>query len=314
MTEEVLHFGAGERLFGILTLPEQPARSDLPVFVFLSAGLLHRVGPYRLHVRLARQLAPLGFASLRVDLAASGDSPPRAGLSNQQSVAADFAEIAGVLDRRLGPRSWVLGGLCTGADNSVSLALNEPRVVGMLLLDPICFPDPGLTGYKARAAMAVYGKPTRYLAWLKRRYEELTGRRGKAQTGDTSLDPLAIRDYPELARMRAAFAAIGARRGRVLAVFTHYAARYYNRQGQLERSLRVDGFRQFCTERHWPQVDHTYRIELHRRRLIEEVKSWAGHFLNASVQRAAAVAGSRSAEEIPAPLARGASQSMPSEV
>ena len=55
LTEEPLQFGEGGRLFGILTLPGMPPRraQELPVFVFLNAGLLHRVGPHRLHVRLA---------------------------------------------------------------------------------------------------------------------------------------------------------------------------------------------------------------------------------------------------------------------
>lgn len=305
--EEALQFGEAGRLFGILTVPSAVPRagSELPVFVFLSAGLLHRVGPYRLHVRLARDLAQMGFASLRVDLAASGDSPPRLGLTNQQSVAADFAEILNVLGSRLGQRPLVLGGLCTGADNSMTLALKEPRVAGMLLLDPICFPDPGLTGYKARAAMAVYGHPTRYIAWFNRRYQEFTGRRDKPQVPEAaSLDPLAIRDYPDLPLMRAAFAAIRARQGRVLSVFTHYATRYYNQRGQLGRSLRLADYRQFCTELFWPQVDHTYRLELHRRRLVEVVRSWAGNYLQASVQRAPTVDFPSSAGETFAPLAQ----------
>ena len=148
LTEEPLQFGEGGRLFGILTLPSMPPRNphELPVFVILSAGLLHRVGPYRLHVRLARELAQMGFTSLRVDLAGTGDSPPRPGLTNQQSVAADFAEILGILDSRLGRLPLVLAGLCSGADNAMTLALSEPRVVGMVLLDPICFPDRGLLG------------------------------------------------------------------------------------------------------------------------------------------------------------------------
>src|SRR5437762_1624267 len=143
LTEEPVQFGEGGRLFGILTLPSTPPRNgqDLPVFVFLSAGLLHRVGPYNLHVRLARELAQMGFSSLRVDLAGMGDSPPRPGLTNQQSVAADFAEIVGILDARLGRLPLVLAGLCTGADNASTLALKERRVIGMVLLDPVCFPD-----------------------------------------------------------------------------------------------------------------------------------------------------------------------------
>ena len=73
LTEEPLQFGAGGRLFGILTTPSEPRRNaqELPVFVFLTAGLLHRVGPYRLHVRLGRELAQMGF-SQRSALAQAG--------------------------------------------------------------------------------------------------------------------------------------------------------------------------------------------------------------------------------------------------
>jgi pimeloyl-ACP methyl ester carboxylesterase len=282
LTEEPLQFGEGGRLFGILTLPTVPARSaqELPVFVFLSAGLLHRVGPYRLHVRLARELAQMGFSSFRVDLAGTGDSPPRPGVTNQQSVAADFAEIVGVLDSRLGRLPLVLAGLCSGADNAMTLALKEPRIVGMILLDPICFPDQGLRGFRARVALAKYTNPARHIAWLRRRCKALMCPGGKKQEGNNSVDPLTIRDYPTREQMRAAFESVRAREGRVLSIFTHYALGYYNQEGQLGRALGANGYQQFCTELFWPQVHHTYTLELHRRRLIEEIKTWANHYIH----------------------------------
>jgi len=68
LMEEPLQFGDGGRLFGILTLPSRSHRKapGLPVFVFLNAGLLHRVGPHRLYVLLARDLSRMGFSSLGV--------------------------------------------------------------------------------------------------------------------------------------------------------------------------------------------------------------------------------------------------------
>jgi pimeloyl-ACP methyl ester carboxylesterase len=271
-------------LFGILTLPGVPPRNGqkLPVFVFLSAGLLHRVGPYRLHVRLVRELAQLGFSSLRVDLAGTGDSPPRPGLTNRQSVEADFAEILEILESRLGRLPLVLAGLCTGADNAARLALKEPRVIGMVLLDPICFPDHGfetrLIVAKARLIVARYTNPARYVSWLKRRFKALTRRRGQRQEVEKSVDGLAFRDLPSREELRAAIESIREREGRVLSIFTQYALRYYNQRGQLGQVLGVNRYQQFCTELFWPQADHTYRLELHRRRLMEEIKIWAGSF------------------------------------
>lgn len=274
--EEPLHFGEGGRLFGVLTLPAEHTRHvsrDRPVFVLLSAGLLHRVGPVRLHVRLARELAALGFSTLRVDLAGVGDSAQRAGVSNQQSVAADFEEIARVLESRLGHASMVVGGLCAGADNAIRLSLTDQRVVGLLLLDPVCFSE---EGFNASAAMARFLNPSRYLAWLKRRF------RAKSLPFVerwAPIDGLALRDLPTSGQIRAALEAVRDRGGRVLSVFTQYAFHnYYNSQGQLARVAKVDGSERFCTEVFWPQVEHTYMLDAHRRRLIKEVTTWAEGF------------------------------------
>jgi len=279
LTEEPLQFGEEGRLFAILTVPSIPAPigQELPVFVFLSAGLLHRVGRYRLHVRLARELAKMGFTSLRVDLAGTGDSPPRSGSSNRESVMADFQAVLNILESRLGRLPLVLGGLCTGADNAIMLALNEQRVVGMVLFDPFCFPD---RGFRTRAIIARYGNPARQVAWVKRRFKALTNPSRKEQVNNVSADGLAFRDLPARKQFRAAIESIREREGRVLSVFTKYANRYYNRKGQLGRALRVTGYKDFCTEVFWPHVDHTYRLEIHRRRLIEEIKSWASYYVH----------------------------------
>jgi len=274
LTEEPLQFGEGGRLFGILTLPGMPPHNAqvLPVFVFLSAGMLHRVGPSRLHVRLARKLAQMGFSSLRIDLSGTGDSLGRPGLTNQQSVAADYEEIADVLESRLGRLPLVLAGLCSGADNAIRLTLEEPRVVGMVLLDPICFPD---DGFRLRTLSMRYTNAARYIAWLNRRFKAIS----PAGEGEEEVDPLTFRDLPTRAQLRAAFESIREREGRVLSVFTQYALPYYNQAGQLGRVLDVGGYRQFCTELFWPQAQHAYPLELHRRQLMDEIKTWAGGFI-----------------------------------
>ena len=268
LKEEPLQFGEGGRLFGILTLPSVPPcnAQELPVFVFFNAGLLHRVGPSGLHVRLTRELAQLGFSSLRVDLAGTGDSPARPGLTYPQSVAADFEEISGILESRLGRLPLVLAGLCSGAHNAVRLTPEEPRVVGMVLIDPVCFPD---RGFRLRVAVARYTNPARHIAWLKRRFKALTPR-GKKQKNDESVDPLipsngstreqlqAAWGVPNLEQLRAAFRSIREREGRVMCVFTRSALEYYNQEGQLGRVLGLEGYQQFCTELFWPQAEHTF--------------------------------------------------------
>jgi len=246
------------------------------VFVFLSAGALHRVGPGRLYVQLARELATMGFNSLRVDLSGIGDSPAQPGATNRESVAADCKEILDVLDSRLGHRPLVLAGLCAGADNAVRLAGTVERVMGMVLLDPYCFAD---AGFQGRAAIRKYIDIGRYMAWLERRLSSLRQPRRGARNKEEPLDYIAIRNLPTLDEFRSAFRSIGKRGGRALSVFTQYALPYYNRAGQLEAVLGIDGYRRFSTELFWPQTEHTYPLELHRRRLIDGVKNWARAFV-----------------------------------
>ena len=275
LTEETLQFGEGGRLCGILTRPSVPVRDppELPVFVLFNAGWLHRVGPHRLYVHLARDLSRMGFSSLRVDLAGRGDSPPRPGLTIQQSVAADYEEILRVLESRLAPGPLVLAGLCSGADDAIRLTPKDSRVVGLVLLDPVCAPD---DGFNARAFVLKYTNTARYVAWLKRRFKALTTQPAR---NEEEIDPLTIRDPPTREQLRAAFESVREREGRVLSVFTQYALRYYNQAGQLGRVLGVDGYQQFCTELFWPQAEHTYTLDLHRRRLIEAIRTWAGGYL-----------------------------------
>ena len=58
MKEEAVLFGSRESLAGVITEPSAAGWGKaLPGFVFLNAGMTHRIGPNRLYVRLARDLA-----------------------------------------------------------------------------------------------------------------------------------------------------------------------------------------------------------------------------------------------------------------
>jgi hypothetical protein len=209
-------------------------------------------------------------------------------LTYPQSVAADFGETVGVLASRLGGVPLILAGLCSGAHNAIRLTPEAPQIVGMVLLDPVCFPD---DGFRARVVMQKYTTPARYVAWLKRCFKNLTIPRGGRHEDDHFSEGLRLEesltreqlqvawDVPTLEQLRTAFGSIHERRGRVLSVFTQNSLEYYNQAGQLGRVVGVEGYQQFCTELFWPQAQHTFPLYLHRRRLIEEIKTWAGYYV-----------------------------------
>ena len=136
MTERAVLFAETSSLVGVIAESQADGSARGPVVVFLNAGMVHRVGPNRLYVRLARELSRLGFASLRFDLSGIGDSPPRADGSSLHDAALkdarealDFAAAEGL------GSSFVLVGLCSGADLAFRVALADERVVGGILID-----------------------------------------------------------------------------------------------------------------------------------------------------------------------------------
>lgn len=150
MKERALAFGDGRALVGVLTEPAVPAPADRPAVVFLNAGVLHRIGPNRIHVRLARELARRGFASLRFDYSGLGDSGPRKGRASfHEAVAAEVKQALDVLAAR-GARRFVLAGICSGADDALRVATTEERIAGAVLIEPMARPGPGYLLYSYR--------------------------------------------------------------------------------------------------------------------------------------------------------------------
>src|SRR5688572_23958863 len=108
----------------------------MPAFIMLNSGLLHRVGPHRLYVELARALAAQGIPSLRFDFSGIGDSGPRTDQVQARLAAVDETrEAMDLLHERIGSRSFVLVGVCSGADAAFRTAARDHRVVGTVMID-----------------------------------------------------------------------------------------------------------------------------------------------------------------------------------
>ncbi len=131
------------RLAAVLAAPEQPSASaDGLCAVLLNAGAVRRIGPNRMWVEAARRWAAAGVPTLRLDVEglgdADGDPTPYAAdaglyvpaLVPQVIAALDELELRGVGTR------FVLGGLCAGAYWSLHAALEDPRVVAALMINP----------------------------------------------------------------------------------------------------------------------------------------------------------------------------------
>ena len=147
--DDVLRLGPEGQLVGIvsrlssaLVRPTTLSSAEPgPALVILNAGVLHRVGPHRLHVTLARRIAAIGLASLRLDLGGIGDSIASSDAASfRESAVADTRAAMTGLGELVGARRFVLFGVCSGADNSIATALADDRVTGIILVDPPTYP------------------------------------------------------------------------------------------------------------------------------------------------------------------------------
>jgi exosortase A-associated hydrolase 1 len=134
-SEQALIFPcAGEKLLGIIAVPEQPGTTGVLIVV---GGPQYRVGSHRQFLLLSRALAEAGYPTMRFDYRGMGDSSGQLG-----SFDAINEDVGAALEafRMRYPfvERFVLWGLCDAA-SAVLLywhATHDPRVVGLVLLNP----------------------------------------------------------------------------------------------------------------------------------------------------------------------------------
>lgn len=138
--EFVQTFGSANQFVGVYTPPVNADESS-PCVLYITAGLLHHVGPTRLHVELARSLSRQQVAGFRFDLSGIGESETSSmgGYFTERSVkeiqaAMDYIQAAYQHDE------FVLLGLCSGADDAFATAQQDNRVNGLVLLNGYAYP------------------------------------------------------------------------------------------------------------------------------------------------------------------------------
>lgn len=136
MGEHAAFFGADQTLVGITTEPAPGCDRRMAV-VFLNAGVIHRVGPSRLYVRIARELASIGCTAVRFDHSGIGDSAARRDhLPFEKCAVSEAREVMDALHQNRGLDRFILVGLCSGAVTAFETAVVDDRVRGVVLINP----------------------------------------------------------------------------------------------------------------------------------------------------------------------------------
>jgi dienelactone hydrolase len=137
-----VRFGPSQRLFGVLTEPVAAPVKRAPV-LFLTGGVVPRTGVNRMYVVMATRLAELGHTVLRMDVSGICESPPAEGLAPNDPHAATLLDdvrcAVSLLLETTGQSTLSILGLCSGAYAAFQTALADPRVRGLVLLNPEVF-------------------------------------------------------------------------------------------------------------------------------------------------------------------------------
>ena len=237
MRERALRLGPAGALVGVVSepAPAGPPAPARPALILLNAGIVHRVGPSRLSVRLARGLCAAGFLAARFDHGGLGDSAGSADRRTFLEGAVDETRtVMDALSERYGVQRFLLGGLCAGAATAFRTAVLDPRVAGLCLMN----------------AQGLDGSP---------RWNEHVKNRGWARNYWT----------------RSLFSTDSWRRARVLFVFAgdehsrdYFAAVAGARRAELEATGGLE-------TASVPRSDHTFTLLADQRALLALVERWA---------------------------------------
>lgn len=131
--EEAVAFECGgDTLVGVIASPASPAKVGVLVVV---GGPQYRAGSHRQFVLLARALAARGVPVMRFDCRGMGDSTGEA--RDFEHIDEDIgAAVATFFGHVAGLEGVVLWGLCDGASACCFHAPGNPRVAGMVLVNP----------------------------------------------------------------------------------------------------------------------------------------------------------------------------------
>lgn len=263
--ETAVQFGDTNNLEGVLTHPTR-VDNDAPALILLSAGLLHKIGPNRLHPVLARRMAEKGLYTLRFDMQGMGDSRPTssAGTLREQTRDSVFAAMD-LISRETGITRFILGGLCSGAEDSFRVGSEDDRVVGLVLLDAHGYPT---TRYKVyHLWYRLCRKMLRILGYYLHR--DISS----STTDEEAAERFGFIELPDKNWVVASLRKLVDRGVNMLYIYSGSWS-YYNYGNQFYDMFADVDFKGAATVHYFRNQDHTATLRSDQDRLIDTIEKW----------------------------------------
>jgi hypothetical protein len=269
MTERALHFGADGHLLGTLC-PARPGRRQPGTvgLILLNAGIVHRVGPHRFNVKLARHAAELGVPSLRFDMSGRGDSGiGRTAGGYREAAIRDIRDAVRTLAEHEKVDRFMLFGICSGAIDGYVAALEEPRIVSLVMFDPHVFPTIGTRTRDFLAKLRRYG-----IVQGIKRLQVLRHVRNSVENAD---DADAGSELPPIRQYAADLRRLTERGTRVHLVYSGSSCDQVEFEAQ-RRKLLSHGMDPRVRTELIPTVDHVITSLSAQREILSRFAGWSG--------------------------------------
>lgn len=286
--EVACSFGEASQIIGVYTPPQQADACDVCA-IYITAGLLHHVGPTRLHVELARDLSKQNVASLRFDLSGIGDSETSSlgGYFTERSVA-EIRSAMDYLQQQYQHTKFVLVGLCSGADDALATAQLDTRVHGLVLLNGYAYQA---GKYKAGLFKEFYVPRIFTLDKWKSKLSKLfsASENSQASPAETAANDdtmsaeerasiIALDDdyryIPPKAETGQLIQALAAERVQLFFVYSGSEYDTYTYQGQLIDMFPELAGSELVKEAYLKEADHTYVLKADREKLSTWLQDW----------------------------------------
>jgi pimeloyl-ACP methyl ester carboxylesterase len=271
MKESAHTFGSQVPIFGVMTEPAADiVHKDHPTVLLVNAGLLGRIGPFRLHVILARELARMGFRTLRLDLSGIGDSGRhRDNRPRVEQHLNDIRDAMDYLEKERGATKFIVMGICTGADNAHRALREDNRVVGAVCVDGYSYPT---WRYYANHYLPKFISRTSWRNLLKRAMNKFSSSES-TESDSADDDELDYRwKLPPKEQAESDYRHFIGRDARLMCVYTAGWRCNYSRQ--LADAFRKLDFGNSISAVYLPNATHIFKVEEDRESLIGAIKPW----------------------------------------
>lgn len=268
MKEEVITIHQESMMIGIMTPYAQTSNivREKPMVLLLNAGLVHRVGPYREWVDLARMFSQDGFSSYRFDLTGLGDSEIRKDRQSDEARAiSDIRNTMDYFEKTRGIKQFILLGLCSGADNGHPLSVMDTRVVGTIFIDGI--------GYRTKRW---------YLHHYLARLMNLQGLKNKITRlfckNTTKKSKQYVREFPPQKQTEMELKELTQRGVDMLYIYTSGVSRYLNYKSQFKDMYPKLKKSDKIQVAFFKESDHTFTLFNYRTELFQLIRTWMQRF------------------------------------